>query len=203
MKDLYERQRLSLREIGDLVGVGRNTITALARGYEIPLRDPKPFVRSAVESDWLYEQYVNHRRTLRDIATELGMSPTNLARWAKKLDIPVRPRGGISPNEALALEAKAADAPALLRPALLGVGGGKRLERFVAAVQYETLGVAAERLGVDPAVLMTQINRVERDIGAKLLVRAARGRPMRLTEEGARTVAAFLAFQGGGGCPMG
>ena len=49
-------------------------------------------------------------------------------------------------------------------------------------------GVTA--LGVDPTALVNRINRIERELGMTLLIRAERGRPMKLTECGASVVAA-------------
>ena len=40
LADLYHRQRMSLRDIADTIGVSRQVIARLARDYDIPLRDP-------------------------------------------------------------------------------------------------------------------------------------------------------------------
>ncbi|MFY9335118.1 MAG: LysR family transcriptional regulator, partial [Mycobacterium sp.] len=51
--------------------------------------------------------------------------------------------------------------------------------------------VAAETIGLNQFTLVNQINRIERDLGMKLLRRAERGRPMELTEDGRRVLAAL------------
>ncbi|WP_232785205.1 helix-turn-helix domain-containing protein [Mycobacteroides franklinii] len=86
-------------------------------------------------------------------------------------------------------------APAVIRPALAEIGGRDRLERFADASRYRTLTIAAERLGIQQFTLVNQINRIERELGTKLLIRAERGRPMRLTDDGARIVAVIRACQ--------
>ncbi|MGQ9352464.1 LysR family transcriptional regulator [Mycolicibacterium gilvum] len=186
---------MSLKEIAATVGVSRKVIARLARDYDLPLREPGLHARTTIDRDWLYDQYVNKRRALPDIAQEAGMSTANMARWAKTHAIPMRGRGGGSHSSTLAAEHAAAEAPDLISPALTGIGGRERLERFVAASRYRTLTVAAEKLGVHQFTLVNQINRIERELGTKLLVRAERGRPMQLTDYGARVVATVRACQ--------
>ncbi|WP_232783743.1 helix-turn-helix domain-containing protein [Mycobacteroides franklinii] len=147
------------------------------------------------ESEAFYTQYVTHHRTLPDIAQECGITPANLGLRAKALDIPIRGRGGPSHRANLAAADTAALAPAVIRPALAEIGGRDRLERFADASRYRTLTIAAERLGIQQFTLVNQINRIERELGTKLLIRAERGRPMRLTDDGARIVAVIRACQ--------
>jgi len=189
--ELYQHQRISLRDIAETVGVGRKAIAELARDYGIPLREPKRTPGTVIDRDWLYEQYVNRRRALPDIAAEAGMSTANMALWARKYKIPMRPRGIASHSSTLRAEKAAEQAPELIGPALIGVGGWERLERFSAAACYSTLTIAAEQLGIHQFTLINQINRIERDLGMKLLVRAERGRSMGLTDAGERVLAAF------------
>ncbi|PEG33267.1 hypothetical protein CQY20_31740 [Mycolicibacterium agri] len=195
LADLYHQQQMSLREIAATAGVSRQIIARLARDYDLSLRKPQRRARTAIDRDWLYEQYVTKRRALPDIADEAGMSTANMARWAKTHAIPMRGRGGPSHSANLAAEDVAAEAPELLRPALAGIGGWERLERFAAATRHPTLTIAAEKLGVHQFTLVNQINRIERELGATLLNRAERGRPMKLTAHGARVVATIRACQ--------
>ena len=123
------------------------------------------------------------------------MSTANMARWAKTHAIPLRGRGGPSHSASLTAQRAVADAPASIRPALVGIGGWERLQRFAAAAPHPTLTVAAEELGVHQFTLVNQINRIERELGTALLVRAERGRPMTLTDHGTRVVAAIRAWQ--------
>lgn len=102
--DLYRGRGMSLRDIATGAGMSRQAVTRLARDYGLEIRKPHLPQRTAVDRTWLHEQYLIKRRTLPDIARELGMSSTNLARWAKKYDIPLRSRGGSSHSAALAIE---------------------------------------------------------------------------------------------------
>ncbi|WP_238413095.1 hypothetical protein [Saccharothrix deserti] len=98
---LYCDQQHTLREIGRRIGVSRNIVSALLDEYAIPRRQhngPRPTIM--ISRDWLYDQYINHRRTLPDLARETGMSPSNMTRWAKRHNIPLRSRGGTSHSRA-------------------------------------------------------------------------------------------------------
>ncbi|MGV0736063.1 TniQ family protein [Mycobacterium syngnathidarum] len=99
--DLYDSQRMSLRDIAENVGVSRQIIARLAHDYDLPLRGPGLQPRTTIEREWLYDQYVNKRRALPEIAKEAGMSTANMARWAKTHAIPMRGRGGGSHTKRL------------------------------------------------------------------------------------------------------
>lgn len=185
----YRQDLRTLREIAAEVGVDRGTIAQLAREYGIEVRPPRQLPRRVIDRDWLYEQYVVKRRTLPDIAAECGMSPSNMARWARRHCIPMRSRGGTSHRAHLADQVAAGSVPPLLRPALAGVGGWQRLERFVVAAQFPTMTAAARHLSA-PA-LVTQIERIEAELGFPLFVRAERGRTMQVTDDGRRVLAAI------------
>ncbi|MDQ1245715.1 MAG: hypothetical protein QG597_82 [Actinomycetota bacterium] len=195
LADLYERERMSLRDIAATVDVSRQTIASLARDYGLPLRESGRPARTAIDRAWLYNQYVTKRRALPEIAKEAGMTTANMARWAKTHSIPMRGRGGRSHSSSLAAESVAAEAPELIRPALAGIGGRERLERFSASMRYRTLADAADSLGIDQVTLLNQINRIESELGTQLFVRAERCYPMRLTDDGARVVATVRACQ--------
>ena len=90
----YEHQRMSLRDIAAAVGVSRQSVARLANDYGLRLREPGRQARTTIDRDWLYDQYVNKRRALPEIAEEAGMSTANMARWAKTHAIPMRGRGG-------------------------------------------------------------------------------------------------------------
>lgn len=196
--ELYEHRQMSLLDIAESVGVSRQVIGRIASDYDLALREPGLKARTIIERDWLHDQYVIKRRTLPDIAKETGMSTANMARWAKTHGIPLRARGGPSHGSALGAAEDAANAPELLRPALAGVGGRERLERFVAASRFSTLTAAAEKMGIHQFTLVNQINRIERELAMKLFVRAERGRPMQLTDDGERVVDAVQAYKSRG-----
>jgi Bacterial regulatory helix-turn-helix protein, lysR family len=125
---------------------------------------------------------------LPDLAREKNMSNANMARRAHLHQIPLRPRGGGSHDSSLRTVDQAADLPAPIAKALTSPYAWQRLNRFAAATGYQTLSEAAEHLGIAQPTLVTQINRLERDIGGRLLERAERGRPMSPTALGAQVL---------------
>ncbi|MFJ8599094.1 LysR family transcriptional regulator [Streptomyces shenzhenensis] len=196
---LYLDEHHSLQQISSLTGFSRRVLTDLAKEYGIPLREgPQDYKRrGTVEREWLIEQYVHRRRTLPDLARETGMSTVNMARWAKTQNVPLRSRGGASHSQALRAADQAHRAPRVLRPALSGRGASERLSRFAAASAFPSLGAAASGLGLNMFTLVAQINRIERELGGPLLVRAERGRPMTLTPLGRRVLRAIRTTQDG------
>lgn len=87
LADLYQHQRLTLRQIADRVGSNEKSIARLTRMYDIPLRT----YETPIDPEWLYSQYVIHGRTLTDIGREVGLSVSQTGRRAKALGITTRP----------------------------------------------------------------------------------------------------------------
>ncbi|WP_234016824.1 LysR family transcriptional regulator [Streptomyces sp. LaPpAH-108] len=123
------------------------------------------------------------------------MSTSNMARWAKTHSIPLRPRGSASHNQALRAADEADRASRILRPALTGRGTDERLSRFAAASAHPSLSAAAAALGLNTFTLVAQINRIERELGGPLLIRAERRRPMTLTPLGKKVLKAIRKMQ--------
>lgn len=185
LRMLYEEQGLSLKTIGATLGVSRQTVTRLARDYGVTVRAAHRGKTFDVDKDWLYEQHITCRRSLNQIAAELGMSPANMTRWARKLSIPVR-----RPTTPADLGPSRNDIPAILRPALATAGGWERLQRFAVAVDYPTLRAAASAQGLRVTSLIMQLKRLERDFDQLLLHRAKRGTAMRATAFGSKVATA-------------
>lgn len=192
----YVDRHQSLYDIAKQTGFSRQTLTRLAAEYGIELREgPQDYKRKGViDRDWLHEQYVYRGRTLPDLAREKNMSTANMARWAHLYEIPLRPRGGAGHDSALRTKYQASGLSALIAKALTSSYAWQRLNRFAAAIGYQTLSEAAEHLGIAQPTLVTQINRLERDIGGALLDRAERGRPMSPTALGERVLAALQQY---------
>ncbi len=109
-----------------------------------------------------------------DLGREKGMSTSNLVRWAKTHNIPLRLRGSAGQNQALRAADEAGRAPRILRPALTGRGADERLSRFAAASAHPSLSAAAAALGLNTFTPVAQINRIERELVRPLLVRPTR-----------------------------
>lgn len=83
LADLYQHQRLSLRQIANRVGSNEKSISRLTHMYDIPLRSNEV----PIDPEWLYAQYVIHGRTLTDIGREVGLSVSQMGRRARALGI--------------------------------------------------------------------------------------------------------------------
>lgn len=97
----YTTERQSIRRIARAHGVPRGVVSEVLHEADTTPRPGRP--PAPISRQWLYQQYVHQRRTLPDLARELGMSPVNLARYARRLQVPLRSRGGSShaANQAL------------------------------------------------------------------------------------------------------
>jgi hypothetical protein len=79
----------------------------------------------------------------------------------------------------------------ILGPALTDSYSWDRLQRFAAAAGHRSLRSAARTLGNHPTCLFKQVHRLERDLGAQLLIRTpTRYQTMQLTALGTEIVAA-------------
>jgi hypothetical protein len=90
---ILDEQR-SVRSIAADYGLNRKTITSVLKREGIPIPACGRQVQFVIDPDWLRAQYLEHRRTLPDIARQVGATDTTIARIARKHGIQVRPRGG-------------------------------------------------------------------------------------------------------------
>ncbi len=85
--------RRSIRQIAEQTGASRSAVRRqmLQANIEVaPVgRRPQP-----VDHDWIVAEYVRKGRTLKEVAADMCMSPSNLARVCRRLGIPVRSPGG-------------------------------------------------------------------------------------------------------------
>jgi hypothetical protein len=124
---------------------------------------------------WLHEQYVTWRRSLADIAAEIGCHRTTLGDFAKQHGICLRPRGGgadfIAPNLA---PAHPAALPSPLRDALTGQDARSRIDRFLLIANHGTVRKAAAQLGRSDTTLHKQLASLESRCGGPLFDRPPR-----------------------------
>lgn len=189
----YCGEGLSFAQIAKRTGISAGYASQLARDYDIPVRGQKNYSVSqhpVLTRDWLTDRYVTRRLSLRGIAAEAGMSKSAVRRWVKIYRLPA-PEAPFPIR--MDIPAAAADAPPALRPAITGPGAWKRLRRLAAAGSYSSLTEAGASLGIDPTVLVTQVNRLEREFGHRLLDRAAGQRAMQPTSCGQKIIAAIRA----------
>jgi hypothetical protein len=124
-----------------------------------------------VDEEWLRSQYLDEHRTLPDIAAELGMSPSNLARVARRHHIPLRPKGGAS--HAASISAPSGW-PLPLARAVLGQAGRQRVERFQVYSRARSINEGAARLSTTTPVLLSQLAQLEQACGGTLIERSTR-----------------------------
>ncbi|GGW90328.1 TniQ family protein [Streptomyces lomondensis] len=169
-----------LRDIARETGIPRPLAVAHARALGVTVRRTrKPF---PMDPAWLREQYLTHKRSTLDIASELGTEDETVRRRLKRLNIPLRPPGVHSRTIMTKTDA---NLPRAVRTAVKGtLHGWLRLHRFQIAMRFPSLDSAAHYLKVEPNALVTQFQRLERDIGTPLFNRAAFGRPQQPTKQG-------------------
>jgi hypothetical protein len=97
LERLYLAERLSIKQISTLYHIHVESVSHLLGGYGIPIGERPPL---GVTPEWLRREYVEARRTMKELAVEVDTSPVTLANWAKKWEIPLRPRGGSQPRSA-------------------------------------------------------------------------------------------------------
>jgi hypothetical protein len=85
-------------------------------------------------------------------------------------------RGGYISNGAFTTHP--AQLPKLLRQAFTGRDARVRLERFLRAIEYPSLGQAAKYLGLHQGTLTQQVQGLERACGGQLLHRQPAPRPI-------------------------
>ncbi|MEU6922809.1 hypothetical protein [Streptomyces sp. NPDC046631] len=173
----------TLAHIAQETGIPRHIAVAHARtlGFAIR-RTRKPF---PIDETWLREQYLTHKRSILDIAQELGTEDETVRRRLKHLEVPLRPPGVHS--RTIMTTKIDTSLPRDVRSAAEGtLHGWLRLHRFQIAMRFPSLDSAAHHLKAEPNALVTQFQRLERDIGTTLFDRAAFGRPQRPTKQGRR-----------------
>ncbi|UNB52868.1 TniQ family protein [Mycolicibacterium sp. YH-1] len=192
---LYRQERMRLRDIAARYHAAHQTVSDLAHQYGIDTPCGGPRSHQEIDRDWLRTEYVVHRRTLPDLAAEKGMTAPTMSLCAQRHGIARRPPGFASTAANVKAARQTEHAPAPLRPALIPVGGAARLDRFEKVLRYSTITAAATDLGLHQSALTSQIARLEADLGAALIERAQRGRPMTLTPHGARVLRAWKAWK--------
>jgi hypothetical protein len=188
-------QGRGIRQIAGQIGRDRKTVASALRrhGLEIPPVGRRP---AEVEREWLMEQYWTHGRPLPDIAAEVGMTPTNLSRRARALDVPLRGRGGPSHARPFASDAPP---PSPLRDAMQGQGAVQRLERFREMAIDCNFAITARRIGVAQNTLTVQLQKLERATGLCLVARGRQGPGVvhQVTRDGLLLMRQFEAWRAG------
>lgn len=192
---MYHDEGLSIREIATRTELSRHTVGNLVDEYDIgaavaPTRNP-----INVDVDWVKDQYLRELRTFPEIAAEIGVSASGLARWARRRNIQRRGRGIQNHSASLNAQRQARSSPPLLKAAMAEPGGWERLQRFRRVARFPSFDLAAESIGTTPCTLSRQIRRLERETGGTLIHRATRAQPMTVTEHGAAVLQAISELE--------
>jgi transposase-like protein len=143
-----------------------------------------PHPDDAIDLHWLPEQYQDHQRSLKEIATETGIPAETLAAAARQAGI--RVRHGIN---ARAHPLTTYGGPDAFSPDIWSLfahpGAEQRIRRLLALPGHPSLRHAARQLGTRNAILTSQVRQLEATIGTALLRNGPDGR-LALTPYGER-----------------
>jgi molybdenum-dependent DNA-binding transcriptional regulator ModE len=177
---------MSQRDIARITGSSpRLTQQLLAQAGITPRPPGSHAVRHRIDPDWLTSQYLTAHRTLADIAREVQITPSALARYARQLGITPR-RGGTSHRNPLSDIGEPAGFPPAIWAAFQRSGGHQRARRFLTVITHPSLSQASRQLGTSPSVISTQIAQLEHDLGTQLITRNPGHRGFTVTAEGRR-----------------
>ena len=187
LRQLVVDERRALGSLADEFGVGRHYLTDRLRREHIPVPPPHRRPVHVVDPQWLRAEYLERKRTLPDIAAEVGTTAPNVARIARRHGIPLRGRGGASHAANLTIP----DGwPQPLATAVLGRVGTERVRRFQVYARFRSLNQASTILRTRQGVLVSQLAQLEARCGGQLLVRSTRHHhPQHLTDLGRRLLA--------------
>lgn len=133
----------------------------------------------SLDPAWLRHEYVTWRRSLPDIAAQLGCKVAALKVFAHEHDIPLRRRSGPEGFAHFDLPGvHPSQLPEPLRLVLIGRGARQRLSRFVVLAEHASLNQAAQELGAHQCTLTSQLQHLERACGGLLLCRHPRPQPV-------------------------
>ncbi|NKQ57335.1 LysR family transcriptional regulator [Amycolatopsis sp. K13G38] len=186
----YVNQGLSSGQIAHLTGCSHQLISTRLINSGIGPPVPGEVLRT-LNPAWLREQYEDKHRPFTDIAADLGIPPSDLARHARKLGIATR-RGVAAHKHVLADHGGPDAFPTTIWTLFNSRGAEQRIRRFLAIPGHPNLNHAAEHLGVRKASLTLQVQQLERALGAILLEAACDSRGMALTPAGETFVQEIL-----------
>jgi len=174
---LYVEQGWTLSAVARRFDTTLAGVKRAAKCYGIPLRQhPRP---RQPDPEWLNEQRVTHRRTMKDIGAEIDVNGDTVSRWMNRDGAPTHAETPRTGTGSLTCEA----ASELVRSETRTSSGRRRIDRFTRVSAYPTLRAAAKDLGVTREALSAQIRTLEHRMGVLLVHRAVSGLPMRPTPD--------------------
>ncbi|MCA2255186.1 TniQ family protein [Mycobacterium intracellulare] len=189
LRDLYVDGRLSLRQIAGRYGINVHRIQDLVAQYGIPMRRR---VNSPSRA-WLAEQRFDKRRTIADIANEVGVHPATLSLWLSQVGLK-KPATTYHQSRLPPMDTQAAIE--LLKPALTNKYGPPWLQMLTKAVEFPSIPTAERDLGLGTGTLRRRLGKLETALGAPVITRNAAGLAMAPTPFGIDVVRAVQALHG-------
>jgi len=180
LRELYEQQGLSIDRIAKLARCGAPVVRDALQMGGIQIHAAHRPRSLPITREWLYDEYVNKGRVLRDIARDLGTSRPRVTSYAKEWGIPLR-RGGHGPDP-LAQLRRHVHVPPEIEAAFAGQGAVERIRRVVGLPGHRSVRAAAIALGAWQAPLSVQLRSLERAVGFTIIDRVS---PLRPTTKGA------------------
>ncbi|MFE3783346.1 hypothetical protein ACFXPA_34815 [Amycolatopsis sp. NPDC059090] len=136
-------------QIARLSGCSRQRIGKLMASSGIGPPAPREVLRT-LDPTWLREQYEDNHRSFADIAADLGIPPSDLARHARKLGLAIR-HGVAAHKHILADHGGPAAFSTTVWAVFASRGAEQRIKRFLAIPGHPDLNHAAKHLGVRTA----------------------------------------------------
>jgi len=171
----------TMAALAERYDVARITVRRALIAHRIPIPPHGRRPTYDIDAEWLREEYLGQRRSIENIAREVGAAPATISRLLTAHAIPIRGRG--SPRRVIA----PGTYPEPLASAVERNGGSERVRRFQIYARTRSLSAAAKHMGVHQHALTAQLAMLEECCSGQLLERLARDqRPQRLTRLGRR-----------------
>jgi hypothetical protein len=191
-RDLFEREYLTnrkrLHQIAAETGFDDRLVAQHAKQAGITFATARDTFH--IDEDWLREQYLTRQRSYADIARELGVANGTVILRARRYGIPSR-LAGINSHPHMLHTLGEHVPPDIRRAVEGGLHGWHRLRRFQTTMTFPTIQAAADHIQIGQSSLVTQLHRLERDIGAPLYHRSDHHQPMQPTPRGTAVLQAL------------
>lgn len=163
----YTNQGLRPDQIAQRTGCSRQRISGLISSSGIGPPAPHEVLRT-LDPAWLREQYEDLHRSFLEIAADLDIPASDLARHARKLGLATR-HGVTAHPHILAEHGRPEEFSTTIWTVFATRGAEQRVKRFLAIPGHPDLNHAAKHLGIRKAALTRQIDHLEHAVGATLL----------------------------------
>lgn len=91
LRKLYEHDRLTAREIAQMLDMSARTVSRRLHEYGVKVRNPGPDRHEILQDgEWLRNAYVNEQKSANDIAKEIGASGRVVNSWLHRHKIEPR-----------------------------------------------------------------------------------------------------------------